>query len=143
MVVGASGDFIESRDETLMGTEIGAEERQAVQAYTGLELPPSTVYHAYHFESALDQRMVALVSLDAKDVEALLARPPLDEAVWELATDLPTAQSDLSDWPSSWGAPTTTGRRATLDVAPGRQLAVSIGDADSDSQPVLISWFTY
>lgn len=143
IMIGASGDFIESTEETRLGLEIGVEQRLAVQALSELDLPPSTVYHAYHFESALDQRMVALVTMDAKDIETLIARPPLAGASWEPVSNLPTAASDLSGWPSSWGEPTVGGRRSTLDTAPGRQLVVSIGDADTDSHPVLISWHTY
>ncbi|GAB5534511.1 MAG: hypothetical protein Rubg2KO_07600 [Rubricoccaceae bacterium] len=143
VVVGASGDFIESSDETLLGAEVGDAERLDVEATTGLELPPDAVIHAYHFESALDQRMVALVSMSEKDAEAFLAQPPLDEAAWDPASSLPTATSDLANWPLSWGEPTQSGRRTTLDVAPGRQLGVSVGEASSDTRTLQITWTTF
>ncbi len=141
--VGASGDFIESLDETLIGVEIGEDERQAVQAMTSLELPMTTLYHAYHFESALDQRMVALISMPDKDVETVLAQPHLADAVWEPASGLPTPTSDLSAWPSSWGVPTAAGRRTSIDAAPGRQLEVSIGENASNTRTLQITWTTY
>ena len=141
--IGSSGEFIESSDETLLGAEIGDDERRSVEATTGLELPPGAVVHAYHFESALDQRMVALVSMSNKDAEALLAQPLLNEAAWDAASDLPTAASDLSEWPSSWGEPTQNGRRTSIDAAPGRQLAVSIGENASNTRTLQITWTTY
>jgi len=139
----ASGDFIESAEVTLFDAEIGVAERQALEAMTGLDLPPDAVVRAYHFESALDQRMVVLVSMSAKDAEAFLAQPPLDEAEWDSASSLPTATSVLASWPSSWGKPTTDGRRTTIDAAPGRQLAVSIGEDAPNTRTLQITWTTY
>lgn len=139
----SSGDFIETIDETRVGSEIGPDEQQTVLTLTGLELPPSTEYHAYHFFSSLDQQLKVLVSLDAKDVEAFLTQSRLAQATWVPAANLPTATSDLADWPSSWGEPTVSGRRTSLIPTPGRQLDVALGETSADTQPLLITWSTY
>lgn len=139
----ASTEFVPSSDETRFGARITDADRRAVQVHTGLDLPITTLYHAYHFESALDQRMVVLVTMTQKEAEAVLAQPPLATATWTPASGLPTPASDLSEWPSSWGEPTAAGRRASIDVAPGRQLAVSMGEGAPNTTTLQISWTTY
>ena len=143
MLFTTSGDFVESSEQTLFGADIGFEERQAVQQLTGLELPPASIFHAYHFESALDQRMVALVSMREKDAEAFLAHPLLVDATWDTDTGLPTAETDLAEWPSNWGEPTASGRRAFIEAAPGRYLGISIAESTSDTRTLQITWTTY
>ena len=143
MIADGSGEVVPSSEETRFGADILDEDRHAIQAYTGLELPITTLYHAYHFESALDQQLVALVTMTHKEAETVLAQSPLDDAEWTSAAGLPTPTSDLSDWPSSWGEPTTTGRTTSIDVAPGRQLAVSVGEGTPTTKTLQISWFTY
>ena len=138
------GDFIASSEATLFGDDIGDAEREAVLKRSGLDLPPSAIFHAYHAESSLDQRVLALVTLPRAASDSLLAAPPFDAAAWQDAPDVPTLEAALATFPA-W--PTTgasgPGRRTSLDLAPGRQLALYVGDDAPDTRTLSIQWSTY
>ena len=148
MVLLNACEFIPSSEGTVfgdaIGDAIGDAEREAFTATSGLDLPASAVFHAYHAESSLDQSVLALVTLPQSVADSLLAAPPFDAAVWRDAPDVPTLEAALATFPA-W--PTTgasgSGRRTTLDLAPGRRLTLYAGDDTPDTATLSIQWFTY
>ena len=144
VLLGDVGEFIPSSERTLLGADIGAAEREAVVARSGLDLPAAAVVHAYHAQSSLDQSVLALVTLPRAAADSLLAAPPFDAAVWRAAPDVPTLEAALATFPA-W--PTTgetrPGRRTTLDLAPGRQLTLYADGDSADTRTLSIQWFTY
>lgn len=150
LVVGAGltwaggGDFVDTLEETALGADVTAAQRARAAATTGLEVPATATWHAYRFHSSLDPSLDALFTLPTADAESLLARPPLGDALWRDAPGVPTLDAALADWPAwpTTGA-TVPGRAATVDLAPGRTLAVTVGEPAPGTRTLRLSWQTY